>query len=160
MVVLVILMRGSRQGSRESSVRISCRQRHDAVADFRVSVSPIGLSINHSTNRGFNRNRRGEVGEPLDELSPLLDVVGSGWANFSIRIRAATFRLAPLCRPFAEDPPLCPWPFGERPVSGVGQDEESLPLLRAADFCRREESCRNPVAQSAKIVVDFFKAHT
>jgi len=156
------LLVGERQGSRESSVRIRCHQRHDAVAEFRVSVNPIGLPISHSTNCGFNRNRRGEVGAFFDDFPPAVDVVRSGREreSLSISVRVATFRLAPLCLPLAAEPPLCPCPLGDSPVSGVGQDEESLPLLREADFCRTEEACRNAVAHSLKVVVDFFKTQT
>jgi hypothetical protein len=40
----------------------------------------------------------------------------------------------------------------------VGQDEDAEPLVRRADFCRREQARRRRVAQSAKVSQDGFKA--
>ena len=41
---------------------------------------------------------------------------------------------------------------------GVGQDEDAQPLVRRADFCRREQARRRRVAQSPKLSQDGFKA--
>ena len=41
---------------------------------------------------------------------------------------------------------------------GVGQDEDAQPLVRRADFCRREQTRRRRVAQSPKLSQDCFKA--
>jgi hypothetical protein len=40
----------------------------------------------------------------------------------------------------------------------VGQDEDAQPLVRRADFCRREQTRRRRVAQSPKLSQDGFKA--
>jgi len=40
----------------------------------------------------------------------------------------------------------------------VGQDEDAHPLVRRADFCRREQARRRRVAQSPKLSQDSFKA--
>jgi len=40
----------------------------------------------------------------------------------------------------------------------VGQDEDPKPLVRRANFCRREQACRRRVAQSPKLSQDGFKA--
>jgi hypothetical protein len=40
----------------------------------------------------------------------------------------------------------------------VGQDEDPEPLVRRADFCRREQARRRRVAQSPKVSQDGFKA--
>jgi hypothetical protein len=40
----------------------------------------------------------------------------------------------------------------------VGQDEDSHPLVRRANFCRREQARRRRVAQSPKLSQDGFEA--
>ena len=40
----------------------------------------------------------------------------------------------------------------------MGQDEDAQPLVRRADFCRREQTRRRRVAQSPKLSQDGFKA--
>ena len=40
----------------------------------------------------------------------------------------------------------------------MGQDEDSQPLVRRADLCRREQARRRRVAQSPKLSQDGFKA--
>ena len=40
----------------------------------------------------------------------------------------------------------------------MGQDEDAQPLVRRADFCRREQTRRRRVAQSPKLSQDSFKA--
>ena len=40
----------------------------------------------------------------------------------------------------------------------MGQDEDAEPLVRRANFCRREQACRRRVAQSPKLSQDGFKA--
>jgi len=40
----------------------------------------------------------------------------------------------------------------------VGQDEDAHPLVRRADFCRREQTRRRRVAQSPKLSQDGFEA--
>jgi hypothetical protein len=40
----------------------------------------------------------------------------------------------------------------------VGQDEDAQPLVRRANFCRREQARRRRVAQSPKLSQDGFKA--
>jgi len=40
----------------------------------------------------------------------------------------------------------------------VGQDEDAQPLVRRADFSRREQARRRRVAQSPKLSQDGFKA--
>jgi hypothetical protein len=40
----------------------------------------------------------------------------------------------------------------------VGQDEDAEPLVRRADFCRREQARRRRVAQSPKLSEDGFEA--
>jgi hypothetical protein len=40
----------------------------------------------------------------------------------------------------------------------VGQDEDAQPLVRCANFCRREQTRRRRVAQSPKLSQDGFKA--
>lgn len=40
----------------------------------------------------------------------------------------------------------------------MGQDEDPLALMRRADFCRREQTCRRRVAQSPKLSQHGFKA--
>jgi len=40
----------------------------------------------------------------------------------------------------------------------VGQDEDAQPLVRRADFCRREQTRRRRVAHSPKLSQDSFKA--
>ena len=40
----------------------------------------------------------------------------------------------------------------------MGQDEDAEPLVRRADFCRREQTRRRRVAQSPKVSEDSFKA--
>ena len=40
----------------------------------------------------------------------------------------------------------------------MGQDEDAQPLVRRADFCRREQTRRRRVAQSPKLSQDCFKA--
>jgi hypothetical protein len=40
----------------------------------------------------------------------------------------------------------------------VGEDEDAEPLVRRADFCRREQARRRRVAQSPKLSQDGFKA--
>ena len=40
----------------------------------------------------------------------------------------------------------------------MGQDEDAQPLVRRADFCRREQARRRRVAQSPKLSQDGFKA--
>ena len=40
----------------------------------------------------------------------------------------------------------------------MGQDEDAQPLVRRADFCRREQARRRRVAQSPKFSQDGFKA--
>jgi hypothetical protein len=40
----------------------------------------------------------------------------------------------------------------------VGQDEDPQPLVRRADFCRREQTRRRRVAQSPKLSQDGFEA--
>ena len=40
----------------------------------------------------------------------------------------------------------------------MGQDEDAQPLVRRADFCRREQARRRRVAQSPKLSQDSFKA--
>jgi hypothetical protein len=40
----------------------------------------------------------------------------------------------------------------------VGQDEDAQPLVRRADFCRREQARRRRVAQSPKLSQHGFKA--
>jgi len=40
---------------------------------------------------------------------------------------------------------------------GVGQDEDPQPLMRRADFCRREQARRRRVAQVPKLSQDGFK---
>jgi hypothetical protein len=40
----------------------------------------------------------------------------------------------------------------------VGQDEDTLPLVRRADFCRREQTRCRRVAQSPKVSQDGFEA--
>jgi hypothetical protein len=40
----------------------------------------------------------------------------------------------------------------------VGQDEDAHPLVRRANFCRREQARRRRVAQSPKLSQDGFKA--
>ena len=40
----------------------------------------------------------------------------------------------------------------------MGQDEDPQPLMRRADFCRREQARRRRVAQSPKLSEDGFKA--
>ena len=39
----------------------------------------------------------------------------------------------------------------------MGQDEDAQPLVRRADFCRREQARRRRVAQSPKLSQDGFK---
>ena len=41
---------------------------------------------------------------------------------------------------------------------GVGQDEDAQPLVRRADFCRREQARRRRVAHAPKLSQDGFKA--
>jgi len=41
---------------------------------------------------------------------------------------------------------------------GHSEDEETLPLVRRADFCRREKSSLNREAQSSKVSPDPFRA--
>ena len=40
----------------------------------------------------------------------------------------------------------------------MGQDEDAQPLMRRANFCRREQARRRRVAQSPKLSQDSFKA--
>ena len=40
----------------------------------------------------------------------------------------------------------------------MGQDEDAHPLVRRADFCRREQACRRRVAHCPKLSEDGFKA--
>jgi hypothetical protein len=40
----------------------------------------------------------------------------------------------------------------------VGQDEDAQPLVRRADFCRREQTRRRRVAHEPKFSQDGFKA--
>ena len=40
----------------------------------------------------------------------------------------------------------------------MGQDEDAQPLVRRADFCRREQTRRRRVAQSPNVSEDGFKA--
>jgi hypothetical protein len=40
----------------------------------------------------------------------------------------------------------------------VGQDEDAQPLVRRADFCRREQACRRRVTHAPKLSQDGFKA--
>ena len=40
----------------------------------------------------------------------------------------------------------------------MGQDEDAQPLVRRADFCRREQARRRRVAQAPKLSQDGFKA--
>ena len=40
----------------------------------------------------------------------------------------------------------------------MGQDEDPEPLVRRADFCRREQTSRRRIAQSPKLSQDGFKA--
>jgi hypothetical protein len=40
----------------------------------------------------------------------------------------------------------------------VGEDEDAEPLVRRADFCRREQTRRRRVAQTTKLSQDSFKA--
>ena len=40
----------------------------------------------------------------------------------------------------------------------MGQDEDTQPLVRRTDFCRREQARRRRVAQSPKLSQDGFKA--
>jgi len=42
----------------------------------------------------------------------------------------------------------------------VGQDEDAQPLVRRADFCRREQTRRRRVAHSPKLSQDGFKAES
>ena len=42
----------------------------------------------------------------------------------------------------------------------MGQDEDAQPLVRRADFCRREQARRRRVAQSPKLSQDGFKAES
>ncbi len=39
----------------------------------------------------------------------------------------------------------------------MGQDEDAQPLVRRADFCRREQACRRRVAHCPKLSQDGFK---
>jgi hypothetical protein len=39
----------------------------------------------------------------------------------------------------------------------VGQDEDPEPLVRRADFCRREQACRRRVAHAPKLSQHGFK---
>ena len=39
----------------------------------------------------------------------------------------------------------------------MGQDEDALSLVRRADFCRREQTCRRRVAHCPKLSQDGFK---
>ena len=41
---------------------------------------------------------------------------------------------------------------------GVGQDEDAEPLVRRADFCRREQTRRRRVAHAPKLSQHGFKA--
>jgi hypothetical protein len=41
---------------------------------------------------------------------------------------------------------------------GVGQDEDPEPLMRRADFCRREQACRRRVAHAPKFSQDGFES--
>ena len=43
-------------------------------------------------------------------------------------------------------------------AAGVGQNEDAEPLVRRADFCRREQTRRRRVAQAPKLSQDGFKA--
>jgi hypothetical protein len=40
----------------------------------------------------------------------------------------------------------------------VGQDEDPEPLVRRANFCRREQACRRRKAHAPKLLQDGFKA--
>ncbi len=40
----------------------------------------------------------------------------------------------------------------------MGQDEDAEPLVRRANFCRREQACRRRVAHAPKLSQDGFKA--
>jgi len=40
----------------------------------------------------------------------------------------------------------------------VGQDEDAQPLVRRADFCRREQACRRCIAHAPKVSQDGFEA--
>jgi hypothetical protein len=40
----------------------------------------------------------------------------------------------------------------------VGQDEDAEPLVRRADFCRAEQTCRRRVAHAPKLSEDGFEA--
>jgi hypothetical protein len=40
----------------------------------------------------------------------------------------------------------------------VGQDEDTQPLVRRADFCRAEQTCRRRVAQTPKLSQDGLEA--
>ena len=40
----------------------------------------------------------------------------------------------------------------------MGQDEDAQPLMRRADFCRREQALRRRVAHATKLSQDGFKA--
>ncbi len=40
----------------------------------------------------------------------------------------------------------------------MGQDEDAHPLVRRADFCRREQTCRRLVAHAPKLSQDVFEA--
>ena len=42
----------------------------------------------------------------------------------------------------------------------MGQDEDAHPLVRRADFCRREEACRRRITHAPKLSQDGFKAET
>jgi hypothetical protein len=43
-------------------------------------------------------------------------------------------------------------------AAGVGQDEDALPLVRRADFCRAEQARRRRVTHVPKLSQDGFKA--
>ncbi len=40
----------------------------------------------------------------------------------------------------------------------MGQDEDAEPLVRRADFCRREQACRRCIAHAPKVSQDGFEA--
>ena len=40
----------------------------------------------------------------------------------------------------------------------MGQDEDAQPLVRRANFCRREQACRRRVAHAPKLSQDGFEA--
>jgi len=51
---------------------------------------------------------------------------------------------------------FCDAPFAEDTLT-VGQNEQSLTLVRRVDFLRRKQACLNAVTHASKVIVDLFE---